>query len=433
MKRRLRTGIVAVGLGAVLVAGAATAHGATEDRAPAESASRAGTDALDRQALQRSLDALHEAGMYGAYAAVRDGDDHWRGATGVADVDTGRPMRPDMPHRVGSITKTFTTVALLQLVEQGRVDLDSPIGEYLPELVPGERGQAVTVRMLLNHTSGIGDYLPGAFPSLNEGSVDSLAEERFRTLTPKELIGFGLQAPPTGEPGEQHAYSNTNFVILGELLEKVTGTPAEKYITREVIRPAGLRHTYFPRSPFLPKPHAKMYESFYGLFDPPRDFSTYNMSWGGTAGAVVSTMDDLTRFYRALLGGDLLSAEQLAEMQRTVPTPEGGAYGLGLYPVNLPCGQAWGHDGAVWGAGTLAFSSPDGERQAAVGLNLMKYQTVSEDGLPQPHPIDEALVLHLVEALCPASEAKVDTLSEDTVRQVLEQLPRYADAPLARP
>lgn len=372
--------------------------------APAASADTGVTDRfLDRASLRSTLDAVHEAGMYGVYSAVREGRARWAGAAGVADVETGRPVRPGMRHRVGSISKTFTAVAVLQQVEQGRVRLDAPVGEYLPDLVSGERGREVTVRMLLNHTSGIGDYIPGAFPSLVEGSTASLDEGRFRSIAPEELVRLGLEAPVTGQPGEQPgSYSNTNYVIAGLLLEKVTGQDAETYTTRNVIDRAGLRHTSFPRTPYIKGPHSKMYESFYGLIDPPRDYSVYDMSWAYTAGAVVSMTDDLNQFYRTLLRGGLVGPAALDEMMRTVDV--GGIdYGLGIYSLDLPgCGRFWGHDGAVFGAGTVAYSSPDGRRQVALGLNLMKYQRVNEGGTGwEPSPIDDAVNAYVVGALCP--------------------------------
>ncbi|MEU0383756.1 serine hydrolase domain-containing protein [Streptomyces chartreusis] len=357
---------------------------------------------LDRTALRDSLDALHEAGMYGVFSSVRDGGERWTGASGVADVETGRPVTPGMRHRVGSISKTFTSVALLQQVERGRIRLDAPIGDYLPDLIPGERGRQITVRMLLNHTSHIGDYVLGAFPSLAKGSTASLDEERFRSIRPGELVRLGLAAPATGRPGElPGSYSNTNYVIAGLLLEKVTGQDAEKYITRNVIDRAGLRHTSFPRTPYIKGPHSRMYESFYGLIDPPRDYSVYDMSWAYTAGAVVSTTDDLNRFYRALLGGKLIGTASLDEMTRTVPV-SGLDYGLGIYTLELPgCGRFWGHDGAVFGAGMTALSSRDGKRQVALAQNLMKYQSLDENGRPKPHAIDAALYAYVVRALCP--------------------------------
>jgi CubicO group peptidase (beta-lactamase class C family) len=383
-----------------------TAPVAQADARPATKASesplRSGT--LDDAALDSGLRAIHDAGMYGIYSSVRDGSQRWTGAAGVADVETGRPVRPGMLHRVGSVSKAFTSVALLQQVERGRLRLDAPIGDYLPDLVPGERGRDITVRMLLNHTSGIADYVIGAFPSLARNSTASLDEDRFRSIRPEELVRLGLAAPATGKPGEKWSYSNTNYVIAGLLLEKLTGQDAEAYITRHVIARAGLHHTSFPRTPYIQGPHARMYESFYGLINPPRDYSDYDMSWAYTAGAIVSTTDDLNRFYRALLDGKLIGPAALREMQRTVPA-DGMDYGLGIYSIDIPgCGRFWGHDGAVFGAGTLVYSSPDGKRQVAMGWNLMKYERLKPDGSGfEPSPIDDALNRQVVRALCPTT------------------------------
>jgi D-alanyl-D-alanine carboxypeptidase len=121
---------------------------------------------LDPAELKTAIDKVHRAGMPGVFAEVRDGDQVWRGAAGAADIITGRPVTPEMRHRVGSITKTFTAAAILQQVESGQIGLDTPIGHYLPHLVPGERGHTITVRMLINHTSGLAEYLPYAYPSL---------------------------------------------------------------------------------------------------------------------------------------------------------------------------------------------------------------------------------------------------------------------------
>lgn len=400
----VKRAFVGAGLSMLLVAGSL---------APAAAASAERDPGLDRRALRNSLDAVHEAGMYGIYSGVRDGRQAWKGAAGVADVETRRPVHAGMRHRIGSITKTFVSVAILQQVERGTVELDAPVARYLPGLVPGERGDKITVRMLLNHTSHIADYIAGAFPSLTQGSPASLDDNRFRTFTPAELVGHGLAGQPTGEPGvAPGSYSNTNYVIAGLLLEKVTGLDAEQYITQQVIRKAGLRDTSFPRSPRISGPHSKAYESLYGLIDPPRDYSVYNMSWAGTAGAIVSTMDDLNRFYRALLTGDLIGPAQLAEMQKTVPVGVGGGaiqYGLGLYSLDLPCGRFWGHDGGVFGMLTQSLSSADGSKQLSTGLNLAKYQRVGEDGNVEISPIDVAFVDHIILGLCGPGQARTAT------------------------
>ncbi|MFB7588009.1 serine hydrolase domain-containing protein [Streptomyces sp. NPDC056169] len=366
---------------------------------------------LDRAALRSALDGVHRAGVPGVFAEVRDSGRTWRGASGVADVGTGRPVTADMRQRVGSITKTFTAAAVMQQVEQGRIRLDAPIGGYLPRLVPGERGTRITVRMLLNNTSGIPDYIPyafpslGAFPSLPDVSTESLDDNRFREFRPEELIAMGLAAPPAGEPGATPGvYSNSNYLLLGELLKQVTGVPAEEYITRNVIERAGLRHTGFPIGTRIEGPHARMYEAFYGLIDPPRDYSVYNMSWTGTGAALVSTMADLDRFYAELLAGRIVSRSSLAQMQRTVPVRalDGSMieYGLGLHKVATDCGTFWGHDGTVWGAGTISLTRADGRRQMSVAVNLQRWNTPDASGQPQPHPIDGALATLYGQALC---------------------------------
>ncbi|MEU7070092.1 serine hydrolase domain-containing protein [Streptomyces narbonensis] len=358
---------------------------------------------LDSAALDAAVEAVHRAGMPGLFAEVRDGDQVWRGAAGVADLATGRPVTADMRHRVGSITKTFTAAAVLQQVEKGRIGLDTPIGRYLPELVPGERGAAITVRMLLDHTSGLAEYLPFAYPSLkafpdlaNTGP-ESLDDHRFTKFDPFELIAMGVAAPAVGLPGgTPGVYSNTNYLLLVQLLEQATGTTAEQYISRNVIERAGLRDTELPAEPHIMGPHSLLYESWFGMIDPPRDYSVYDMSWVGPSASLISTVSDLNRFYRALLAGKIVSLSSLAQMQRTVPvvSQEGRVidYGLGLHPMEGPGeGVFWGHGGTVWGGGALAMIRADGKRQMAVAVNMQRWNKLDSSGNPQPHPIDGAL------------------------------------------
>lgn len=250
--------------------------------------------------------------------------------------------------------------------------------------------------MLLNHTSGIGEYSQEIFPTL-----ESLEANRFRRFDPRELAQLGLKAKPLGKPGQAHHYANTNYVIAGLLLRKITGESPEKYITDHVIRKAGLKHTYFPHSPHITGPHAKMYDAAFGAFDPPRDFSVYNMSWAGTAGSLISTTSDLNRFYRALLRGDLIAPAQLREMKTTVPTEDSTIrYGLGLFSKKLPCGEFWGHNGQVPGSMTWSLSSADGKRQLSLGFNLTNYQKLDDNNVPIPGRIDTTMDAHRAQALC---------------------------------
>lgn len=366
---------------------------------------------LDPAKLNTALENVHRAGMPGLFAEVRDGDQIWRGAAGVADLGTGRPVTADMRHRIGSVTKPFTAAAVLQQVESGQIGLDAPIGRYLPKLVPGPRGDAITVRMLINHTSGLAEYLPcvypslKAFPALADTTPQSLDDHRHTRFDPVELTELGVTAPPFGAPGGTPGlYSNTNYLLLGQLLEHVTGTTAEKYVTQNVIERAGLRDTEFPDGPEFSGPQSQIYESWFGMIEPPRDFSVFDMSYAWLSASLISTVADLNRFFGLLFAGEIVSPSSLAEMRRTVRVVSQESklidYGLGLYPMELPGGTFWGHGGTVWGGGELAMASADGKRQMSVAVNMQRWNRLDSTGRPQPHPIDDALAALYGVALC---------------------------------
>jgi D-alanyl-D-alanine carboxypeptidase len=338
-------------------------------------------------ALQALLEAEHAAGMPGLFAEVRDGRHVWRGAAGVADIGTGRPVHPGFRHRVGSITKSFVATTVLQLVGEGRVTLDAPASRYLPSFgIP----DGVTVRMLLNHTSGIGNYTDALFPTL-----DSIEAHRTQTFRPRELAELGLGLPRTGAPGARWTYSNTNYVLAGLLVERVTGHRYAAEVARRILRPLHLRDTYFPGTdPYIRGPHSRAYAVWPdGTL---RDLTVYNMSWVWAAGELISTAADLNRFYGALLAGRLLRPGLLTEMQTTVPmdpdAPEAAGYGLGLLWLATPCGRVWGHDGGVIGHGTMSLHRIAAHRQTSLAENMTYYA--------QPSPIDEARWAFLLAALC---------------------------------
>lgn len=396
MLRRTRSGLIALTLAGSLVAGSAPASAAVSAAAPA--ASR--TDETGRR-LQALLDAEVTAGMPGVVAEIRDGRRTRRLAAGTADVVTGAAARPNMRHRAGSITKTFVAATVLQLVAERKVRLDAPIGRYLPGVAAGSVARTVTVRMLLNHTSGIGNYTDVLL-----ASPESIVANAEAVHRPRELARIGLDLPPTGAPGAAWSYSNTNYILLGLLVERVTGRSVEKEVGRRILKPLGLRDTYFQGAePLLHGPHMGAYAPWQGgLYD----FSAYNGTWAWAAGAMVSTGADLDRFYRALLTGKVLRPAQLAAMQQTVAQdpryPDAAGYGLGLYVVQLPCGRFWGHDGGTIGHLIISWHSPDGRRQVTLSENMRFY------GVPgQPHPIDEARAGFLLTALCgeqPATAAR---------------------------
>ncbi|AGL16729.1 serine-type D-Ala-D-Ala carboxypeptidase [Actinoplanes sp. N902-109] len=318
--------------------------------------------------LDALLQNLHTAGIPGVHARVVSGGRGYAPAAGVADLHTGQPARPGLRHRVGGVTKSFVAVAVLQLVHERRVDLDQPVTRYLPGVVPGERGRRITVRMLLNHTSGIADYARVALdPAGADGALfatrASIAATATRTFTPRELVALGLGLPAAGEPGALWSYANTNYVLLAMLIERVTGRSYEAELTRRVLRPLGLAATGLPGGVrALPGPHLAAYVPWDDGH--PRDFTRYDMSWAWGGADLISTPGDLNRFYRLLLGGRVLPPAMLREMLTTVPMaaayPEYAGYGLGIFWLAGACGRMWGHDGLAVGHSTYSGHSEDG-------------------------------------------------------------------------
>jgi D-alanyl-D-alanine carboxypeptidase len=348
--------------------------------------------------LQEKLEAVHAAGMPGVFAEVRDGHRTWTPTAGVIDVATGEPVRDGLRHRVGSITKTFVSTTVLQLAGERRLRLDAPIGRYLPGLVPAGVGRDVTVRMLLNHTSGIGNYT-------NEllATPDDIVAVGDTTYRPEQLARVGLAMEPTNAPGAGWSYSNTNYVLAGLIVEEVTGRSLESEVSRRILRPLKLRDTYFEGAEELIRgPHMHAYVPW--IDGELRDFTRYNMSWAWGAGDLVSTAADLNRFYRALLTGRLLAPDLLAEMQTTQPN----GYGLGLYSVELPCGVFWGHDGGTIGHVTVSWHSADGNRQMTYAQSTTGYQISPTE----PHPIDVAAADFWVTALCGAEQPAARATAE---------------------
>lgn len=357
-----RRSVLAGSAAAAFVAGAGTASRA--EASPAGT-SLTGTPsgALNSAALQAALDRIVATGATAALARVDSPSGNWRGSSGV--VELGRATRPAAGgrFRVGSVTKTFVSTVVLQLAGERRLRLDDTVERWLPGAIPN--GSRITIRDLLQHTSGIFDYTGALF-----SSVEDVLDARFRTFRPAELVALAAARPPVFEPGTSWAYSNTNYILLGLIVRRVTGRAYGTEVGRRILRPLRLRGTEVPGTDTtIDGPHAHGYEPIERDGEiVPLDFTDLNPSMAWAAGEMVSTTADLNRFYRALLGGRLLRRPQLAEMLAD-PAGELG-YGLGIYQQPLPGGPTlWGHSGGIFGYVTFSFSTPDASTQLTVSLN----------------------------------------------------------------
>ncbi len=313
--------------------------------------------------VQQGLNALVREGQPAALATVRGGDGRTRTYTaGVGDLATGAKVPKDGQVRIGSNTKTFVAVVVLQLVGEGKIGLDDQVDTHLPGLLRGDGidGRRITVRQLLQHTSGLPDYGPYI-------SDDEIAHRYFE---PRDLVDIALKHKAEFDPGERWSYSNTNYVLAGLIIQKVTGRPLAEEIDRRVVQRIGLRHTYFPApgDKGIREPHPKGYRVM--AAGELRDSTEVDPSAGGAAGQMISTNSDVNRFFTALLGGDLLEPAQLAQMRTTVPVGDTGAhYGLGLMSRKLSCGGVyWGHGGDIVGYETRGGVTDDGRRAANIAV-----------------------------------------------------------------
>ncbi|MEV1116534.1 serine hydrolase [Actinosynnema sp. NPDC049800] len=319
----------------------------------------------DRPDLQQAAQAVVDAGFAGVELRVHDERGDWVGRAGVSELGGTAEPPADGQVWAGSVSKPFTATVVLQLVAEGRIGLDSPVADRLPELGLDER---ITVRMLLRHTSGLynytGDVEPdGTFamglPSTGKAWVDN----RFHSYRPEELVRFALAKPARFEPGTDQSYANTNYTLALLLIEKLTGRSYAEEVRQRIIEPLGLTGTVVSTdSPDLPGPHPRGYYRYQDAGEwKVVDVSRQNPSLLAGAGDLISTAKDLAKFISALLRGELLPAPLLAEMT----TPHGKLnLGLGLWIQDLgPHGTIVHHNGgAPGGYGALMISTPDGHK-----------------------------------------------------------------------
>ncbi|WP_424216253.1 serine hydrolase domain-containing protein (plasmid) [Streptomyces sp. BI20] len=368
MRRRRTTTLLAAGpllLGTVLLGPAGPAGAAPEPRAGvAAGVASSGIDPAGAARLDAAVrDAMRAAEIPGVIAGLWiDGGPGWTRAFGTADTSDRAPMRTDLHTRIGSVTKTFTVTALLRLVDAGRVGLDDPVSRYV-DGVPG--GERITLRELAEMRSGLYDY------AQDPGWLKALRADPDSPWTPRRLLDVAFAHPPNFAPDAKWEYSNTNIVLLGLVVERVTGRGLSEELRAEVLGPAGLRNTALPTDAAIPAPYAHGYTTF-SPDGKVVDSAHWNPSWAWAAGAMTSTLADLRSWVGTLVGGVLPNGDRLlspgtqAERLRVRPVGVPGvAYGLGIASVN-----GWlGHNGELPGYETVAARLPERNATLVVIVN----------------------------------------------------------------
>jgi D-alanyl-D-alanine carboxypeptidase len=361
-------------LGALVVSLlAAPAQAAAPAGSPGAGTERVAATALaapDDAGLRAILRTARTQGAPGAMARIDDDGTVHRLVEGVADRATGRTISTNDRFRVGSITKTFSAVVLLQLVDEGKLKLDKSVNSYLPGLLPDNR---ITVRHVLSHRSGLYDYTNDMFSR----TVPGFEAVRNKVFGYKDLVGLSLRKPRTNAPGAAYSYSNTNFVVAGMLIEKLTGHGVGAEYQKRVLTPLNLTGTFYVHpGTTIPGRHVNGYlraDAAGALVDSTKQTA----SWAQSAGAIISTPHDLDVFLSALLRGELMSSAQLSQMKKWTRVNSNTSYGLGLRRRDLSCGiSVYGHTGTVQGYYSYAFTTKDGKRSLTALANTSNNTTV---------------------------------------------------------
>ncbi|WP_405404147.1 serine hydrolase domain-containing protein [Streptomyces sp. NBC_01104] len=348
--------LVASVLAPMALAGSPPVQAAGIDRH--DSCARDCLDPALRARLDRAIEDVREqAGIPGAVVGLwMPGKGNYVRASGVADTATGEPMAADSYVRIGSETKTFTVTALLELVDEHRVGLDDPISDYVPGVRNGHR---ITLRQLAEMRSGLFPYTADA-----DFEHDLLSDPQ-RYFTPRELLAYGMKHKNTFAPGAEFQYSNSNLILLGLVIEKVSGQRLGDFIHDRVLRPSGLRHTLFPTGPEFPAPHPHGYTD-QTLSGETADATCWNPSWAWGAGAMISDLHDLRSWARNVATGELLSPRTQAQRLKTLPTGVPGlSYGLGIFETG-----GWiGHNGSLPGYETVTVYLPPLKATLVIMIN----------------------------------------------------------------
>ena len=337
----------------------------------------------DLQALVDGVvDPADEDPVHNAVLLVQAPGIKWKGAAGFADGEA-EPMTPDHAYKIASIGKTFTATVVLQLVEEGRLSLDDTLGEFFAgsDVVPLDTlqildgvsyGRGVTVEHLLGHTSGLGCYL-GGDPRFIQYIIENPATQWTPAMMMDKYFEYHLNRKPAFAPGEGWEYTDTNYMLLGLIIEKVTGTPLHEQYRVRIFEPLGLDDSYLEYYEDA-RGDAPLSHAYYGSIDVSRDVNT-SFDWGG--GGIVSTVEDLNTFYRALLNGDLFeNASTLEKMLRNTDKDDNWNYGFGIKRMTIGGRAFYGHPGAY---SCDAYYCPDEDISVVLTINQMNSKDRKEN------------------------------------------------------
>ncbi|GAB2799136.1 serine hydrolase domain-containing protein [Streptomyces chlorus] len=371
-RTRARTAVASAVLAALVLgplAGAAGAVGAAPG-AVSVAGDAPAIDGPDTAALEEALAGIPDGDVSAALVRV-GGKGRWTGTAGVRDLRTGAPALENARFRAGSTTKVVTAALVLQLVAEGRVELDAPLTRYLPGLLPDSFTEPPTVRHLLTYTSGL---QPGA----DLGSTtEEMYPHRFRTLSPERVVATAVAKGPASAPGERQKYQNIDYTVLALLIEKVTGDQYEHQADVRIFRPLGMRHTGFPAGadPRVHGPHHRAYTDIGGRTT---EVTEWNMSDRWAVGNMISTTADLERFLVALFRGKVVP-QPLLDQMFVVPDVEGASYGMALQRFVHNGTEIWGKTGSRPGYHTVLAATRDLSRTVVYSVNA---KSAREDGFP---------------------------------------------------
>jgi len=384
-RRPRRTAIVATV--AVLALVGAACGGGSDETTATTAAPASGLEPIDQAALQAVVDkTVQDLLIPGAVVVLRTPQGEFTAASGTTELGTRNPPGGETHFRIASVTKTMTAAVILQLAQEGKLKLDDPVSKYVPDVPNGDN---ITIAELLRMRSGLYSF------TSDPAVVGFLDDDPTRVWTPQELLAIAFAHPPNAPPDTVFEYNNTNYVLLGLIVEKVDGRPLATAMHDRLFEPLGMKNTFFAASDSntLPEPysHGYLYGSSSVIFQgtpytpeeiagakagsvEPNDYTGVNHSFAFAAGAVISTADDLATWMQALVGGRVLDAEYqriwFDGVQLEDPSNLNRGYGYGITKIQWGPNTIYLHGGETPGYNTEAYGDPANNVTLVVWTNL---------------------------------------------------------------